>query len=73
MTRTVTLSTFPIPDKEESYWQVSVQGSGPVIRETTSQADATAAFNRVCRELSTHGCTVTRTFWNGYLGEETTL
>lgn len=73
MTRTVTLATFPLPDRGECYWQVTLKGSGPVIRETTSQADATAAFHRVCKDLSAHGWTVTRMFWNGYLGEEYAL
>ena len=68
----VTLSTFPLPDRDDTYWQVLVGGS-PVIRETTSQADATAAFERVCAEMSTHGRTVRRMFWDGYNKQETAL
>lgn len=70
---TVTLATFPLPDSDETYWQVSVQGTGPVTRETTSQVDATASFKRVCRELSTHGRTVTRMFWDGFNAQGTAL
>lgn len=73
MPNTVTLATFPLPSSDETYWQVSVQGSGPVIRETTDQVAATASFNRVCRELSTHGRTVTRMFWDGFNAQETAL
>lgn len=69
----VTLSTFPLPDRDETYWTVLVGGFGPVIRETTSQADATRAFERVSAELSTHGRTVTRAFWDGYNSQETAL
>lgn len=70
--KTVTLSTFPLPDRDDTYWQVMVGGM-PVIRETTSQADATAAFERTCADMATHGRTVRRTFWDGYNAQETTL
>lgn len=69
---TVTLATFPLPDRDETYWQVNVGGM-PAIRETTSQEDATRAFERICGELSTHGRTVRRMFWDGYSAQETTL
>jgi hypothetical protein len=72
MARTVTLATFPLPDRDEPYWQVNVAGM-PAIRETTSQTDATRAFERICAEQSTHGCKVERRFWDGYNGVETTL
>lgn len=68
----VTLSTFPLPDRDETYWAVLVNGS-PTIRETTSQTDATRAFERVTAELSTHGRTVTRAFWDGFNAQETAL
>jgi hypothetical protein len=70
--QTVTLSTFPLPDRTETYWQVNVGGM-PAIRETTSQADATRAFERIAREQSTHGRKVRRVFWDGYNAQETVL
>ena len=71
--KTVTLATFPLPNRDECYWQVSISGAGPATRETTSQTDATASFERVCAELSTHGRTVARKFWDGFNAQETTL
>ena len=79
---TVTLATFPhgagctcgpcqtMPDAV--YWTVNVGGM-PVIRETVSQADATAAFERTVRDMSTGGRTVRRMFWDGYNAQETAL
>lgn len=72
MASTVTLATFPLPDRGETYWQVHVNGM-PMIRETTDQAQATAAFERVCAELSTHGRRVARRFWDGFNVQETSL
>ena len=69
---TVTLATFPLPDRDETYWQVHVNGS-PVIRETTSQDYARAAFERVSAEMATHGRRIVRTFWDGYNAQETPL
>lgn len=80
--RTVTLSTFPHgagctcgPCQTEPgavYWTVNVGGM-PVIRETRSQDAATAAFERTIAELSAHGRTVRRMFWDGYNRQETPL
>lgn len=70
--RTVTLSTFPGVNDERCYWQVFVGGM-PVTRETESQAQATAAFKQTCADMTTHGRTVRRTFWNGYDAVETAL
>lgn len=70
--QTVTLATFPLPDRTETYWTVNVGGM-PAIRETTSQTDATAAFHRIAAELSTHGRKVSRRFWDGYNAQETIL
>ena len=72
MAVTVTLATFPLPDRDETYWQVNVGGM-PVIRETTDQQRATAAFERVCAEQSTHGRRVERRFWDGFNAQETAL
>jgi hypothetical protein len=69
---TVTLATFPLPDRAEPYWQVNVGGM-PVIRETTSQADAAAAFERTVRDMSAHGRQVVRMFWDGFNAQETAL
>ena len=68
----VTLSTFPSVSGDRCYWQVFVGGM-PVTRETESQTDATRSFERVCKEMSTHGRTVQRAFWNGYDAVETIL
>ena len=70
--RKLTLATFPLPEREETYWQVSIDGM-PAIRETTSQEDATAAFARIGTELTTHGRTITRTFWDSFNAQETIL
>ena len=70
---TITLATFPLPDRTETYWQVNVSGFGPVSRETTSQDDARATFDRVCAEQSQHGRKIERRFWDGYNGQETVL
>lgn len=70
--QTVTLATFPLPDRDETYWTVNVGGM-PAIRETTSQEAATAAFERIAAELSTHGRKVKRMFWDGYNAQETAL
>lgn len=70
--QTVTLSTYPLPDRTETYWQVMVDEL-PVTRETVSQSDAAASFERICAELSTRGRTVRRIFWDGYNLQETTL
>ena len=72
MSATVTLATFPLPDRDGCYWQVHINGQ-PAIRETESQADATRAFERACADMSTNGRTVRRTFWNGYGAVETVL
>ena len=69
---TVTLATFPLPDRDGPYWQVHIGGM-PAIRETTSQDDATRAFERIAAEQSTHGRKVRRMFWDGYNAQETAL
>jgi len=70
--QTVTLATFPLPDRDDTYWQVHVGGM-PAIRETTSQEAAKASFERICAEQSTHGRKVRRMFWDGYNAQETAL
>lgn len=69
---TVTLATYPLPDRPGSYWDVQIGGM-PVIAATVSQADATAVFARVCADASHHRTAVRRVFWDGYNAQETAL
>lgn len=70
--KTVTLATYPLPDRDGTYWDVQIGGM-PVISATESQADATAVFERVCDDASAHGSKIRRLFWDGYNAQETAL